>query len=442
MFCVGSELAATSSNGESDDEGVASECDIGKLLELKFNVTTLSREEKYRILTREPNTDASSYPRTRASASAAFRQFQPSWLKSFPWLHYSQHTNGAFCRACAMFVPETVGGQIPGQFVTKAFRSWKKTDKLTDHAKREYHLTAMTKMTEFIARYRQPSAAIEMQMQLSAQKRMADNQQVIESLFKVILLCGKQGLALRGHRDDHISWEEEHESTNEGNFIEMVRFRAETDQILKNHLQNAPRNARYTSKTIQNELIEIIGKHIQLDILSEVKEAKFYAIIADEVCDASNKEQLSLCLRYIHGSSVKEMFVDFAEVERITGRELASTILRYLTAWGLPLTNLRGQCYDGASNMAGSRSGCSTIVQQQAPMAVYTHCAAHQLNLAVVSACTVQDRRNAESFIGEVARFFKFSAKRQRMLDQTMDLLCPAERSKKLKDACRTRWIQ
>ena len=133
MFCVGSELAATSSNGESDDEGecpdaptVASECDIGKLLELKFNVTTLSREEKYRILTREPNTDASSYPRTRASASAAFRQFQPSWLKSFPWLHYSQHTNGAFCRACAMFVPETVGGQIPGQFVTKAFRSWKK----------------------------------------------------------------------------------------------------------------------------------------------------------------------------------------------------------------------------------------------------------------------------------------------------------------------------
>ena len=163
---------------------------------------------------------------------------------------------------------------------------------------------------------------------------------------------------------------------------------------------------------IQNELIEIIGKRIQLDILSEVKEAKFYSIIADEVCDASNKEQLSLCLRYIHGSSVKEMFADFAEVERITGRELASTILRYLTAWGLPLTNLRGQCYDGASNMAGCRSGCSTIVKQQAPMAVYTHCAAHQLNLAVVSACTVQDCRNAESFIGEVARFFKFSAKR------------------------------
>ena len=37
---------------------------------------------------------------------------------------------------------------------------------------------------------------------------------------------------------------------------------------------------------------------------------------------------------------------------------------------------------------------------------------------------------------------FSSSTKRQRMLDQTVELLCPAEKSKKLKDACRTRWIQ
>jgi hypothetical protein len=74
-------------------------------------------------------------------------------------------------------------------------------------------------------------------------------------------------------------------------------------------------------------------------------------------------------------------------------------------------------------------------------MAIYAHCAAHQLNLAVVSACNIQDCRNAESFIGEVAQFFKYSAKRQRILDQTAELLCTADKAKKLKDACRTRWI-
>ena len=285
------------------------QCDIGKPLELKINVSTLSREDKYRIITSEPHSDASTYPQTHTSASTAFRQFQPSWLKSFPWLHYSRHVDGAFCRACVIFLSEgqTLGGQRPGKFVTNAFRSWKRTDQLTDHAKRGYHLTSLTKMAEFITRYQQPSAAINIHMQVAAKQRLEDNQRVIESLFKVVLLCGMQGLALRGHRDDHIEWDEEREeSGNQGNFTALVRFRAETDEILKKHLHNAPRNAKYMSKTIQNQLIDIIGQCIQMEILDEVKDAKFYSIIADEVCDVSNKEQLSLCLRYVQASSRKD----------------------------------------------------------------------------------------------------------------------------------------
>ena len=33
---------------------------------------------------------------------------------------------------------------------------------------------------------------------------MERNQHVIESLLKIVLLCGKQGLAFCGHRDDLI----------------------------------------------------------------------------------------------------------------------------------------------------------------------------------------------------------------------------------------------
>ena len=60
---------------------------------------------------------------------------------------------------------------------------------------------------------------------------------MLESLIKTVLLCGKQGLALRGHRDDKISWtEDEDVHSNEGNFVELVRFRAETDPVLAQHL--------------------------------------------------------------------------------------------------------------------------------------------------------------------------------------------------------------
>ena len=136
------------------------------------------------------------------------------------------------------------------------------------------------------------------------------------------------------------------------------------------------------------------------------------------------------------------MFTDFVPIKRITGEVIADAIICRLKAWGLSLADLRGQCYDGSSNMAGARSGCKSIVQQQAPMAIYSHCAAHQLNLAVVSACKIQAFQNTESCIGEMARFFKFSAKQQHLLDRALDIVTPVTHAKKLKDACRTHWIQ
>ena len=57
------------------------------------------------------------------------------------------------------------------------------------------------------------------------------------------------------------------------------------------HLQEAGKNAMYTSKTIQNDLIECIGGHIRDKILKEVKEAKYYSVLCDEVVDVTCKQQ-------------------------------------------------------------------------------------------------------------------------------------------------------
>ena len=103
---------------------------------------------------------------------------------------------------------------------------------------------------------------------------------------------------------------------------------------------------------------------------------------------------------------------------------------------------MRGQCYDGAANMAGARSGCSAIIREKVPLAQYYHCAAHRLNLAIVSACKMEAFKNTESYIGEMARFFKFSSKRQQLLDAAIQKECPEAKAKKLKDSCRTRWIE
>lgn len=242
---------------------------------------------------------------------------------------------------------------------------------------------------------------------------------MIESLLQIVILCGKQGLALRGHRDDRIEWQSE-ERSNEGNFIQLVRFRAETDATLSTYLSKAPKNASYTSKTIQNELLIVVGDSIRNSIITEVKSAKYYAIIADKVTDAANHKELSLVFRYVLNEEIKEVFVDFLQVERITGRVLGEAILSWLKAHGVSPADMRGQCYD-ASHMSGARSGVKAVVLEEAPKALYYHCAAHRLNLSVVSACSIQAFKNAESYIGEITRFFSYSAKRQRLLDASID---------------------
>ena len=42
------------------------------------------------------------------------------------------------------------------------------------------------------------------------------------------------------------------------------------------------------------------------------------------------------------------MFVDFLEVERITGRVLGEAILNWLKSHNIPSADMRGQYYDGA----------------------------------------------------------------------------------------------
>ncbi|XP_011407360.1 PREDICTED: uncharacterized protein LOC100638658, partial [Amphimedon queenslandica] len=160
-------------------------------------------------------------------------------------------------------------------------------------------------MNEFLRLYNNPSEGVNTPLDSEAHRIIERNRKVIKSLLKIVILCGKQGLPFRGHRDDNANWVLDEDCGNDGNFVEIIRFRAETDPILANHLVSAPKCAKYTSKTIQNELISVVGQKIQKEILDEVKRAHFYSVIADEVTDAANKEELSIVLRYFTEDGIK-----------------------------------------------------------------------------------------------------------------------------------------
>ena len=49
----------------------------------------------------------------------------------------------------------------------------------------------------------------------------------------------------------------------------------------------------------------------------------------------------------------------------------------------IPLSNARGQCYDGAKNMFRIKNGVSNKVLSENPKACFTHRFGHALNLTV-----------------------------------------------------------
>jgi hypothetical protein len=180
----------------------------------------------------------------------------------------------------------------------------------------------------------------------------------------------------------------------------------------------ATKNATYLSPTTQNQILNILGQDIILNsLISEVQEAGFYAVMADEVT-SHNREVLALCVRFVDSNlNIREEFIDFIHVQRITGEYLANTILHSLKQLGLDPANICGQGYDGASNMSSDNVGVQKRIREEAPIASYVHCSGHCLNLVIAHSCHHPNIHNMLDCLKKCNRFFLSSPKRNGLLE-------------------------
>ena len=85
-------------------------------------------------------------------------------------------------------------------------------------------------------------------------KQYQNNLHVLEKIISTVIFLGRQGLPFRRHRDDCVDLSILQDA-NKGNFLAFLQHQAITDNILKDHLASAKKNAKYTLKTIQEEII-------------------------------------------------------------------------------------------------------------------------------------------------------------------------------------------
>ena len=78
----------------------------------------------------------------------------------------------------------------------------------------------------------------------------------------------------------------------------------------------------------------------------------------DEMTDFSNAEQVVIVIRWISDDlSVHEEFIGLYKTDSIQAKSLVAIIKDTLLRLNLKMELCRGQCYDGASVMSGTKSG-------------------------------------------------------------------------------------
>jgi hypothetical protein len=201
-----------------------------------------------------------------------------------------------------------------------------------------------------------------------------------------------------------------------------------------------------TSPEIQHDMTRSFAEEVTEVIKEEIGDGLF-SVLIDESRDVSIAEQMAVLVRLVVISEfyhfithdvivfctlinygicyvlcrfvnkkgeVVERFLGLKHVEDTTSKALKKALTEILAAHGLPIARLRGQGYDGASNMRGEFNGLQKQIRDENPYAFYVHCFAHQLQLIIVSVakcCSSFD--DFFNYVGQIVTSTSASCKRK-----------------------------
>ncbi|KAL5481248.1 hypothetical protein EMCRGX_G021378 [Ephydatia muelleri] len=302
------------------------------------------------------------------------------------WISYSVSKGALYCLPCLLFSDATLRGEHwranqGNAFTTNGFCNWKKQySAVLKHESSCAHRNAIVSQALFLQDDTVQQAFARADSVENARKRaiVAKNRTVLERIVKVLMLLGRQGLPIRGHREMMTD-----SMTNTGNFLETLKLLSTYDPPLQEHLekiierhQSASEGSSgqkgrgsvltFMSYKSQNKLISIINEHITCTIVKAIHNCRAWSLMADTTPDISHHER---------------------RAPGTTAEDLYGVIMSVLKLRDVSFDKLIAQAYDGASNMSGCYNGLQSLIQTRInPNILYVHCYAHCLNLVISDA--------------------------------------------------------
>ncbi|TYH76979.1 hypothetical protein ES332_D04G122600v1 [Gossypium tomentosum] len=288
-------------------------------------------------------------------------------------LEYAPSKDAVFCLPCFLFNSNPSSLFRSTTFAHSGFSNWKKVHDgcncafLTHMGKdlNSHHNNAQRAYVDLMNK----AQHIEVSLDRQTTQQIAANRLRLRTSIDVVRWLSFQGCAFRGH-------DESSGSKNRETFLELLSLLASYDEKVEDILESALQNASYTSSTIQKEMLQIYASRVRNVISEEISDRKF-RIIVDEARDD---------------------FFDIVHVKDTASLTLKNVIFNVLLQHSFDIQNIRGQGYDGASNMCGDFNSLQALILNDYRYAYYVHCFAHRLQLALVAA--VRE-------VVEVNQFFK-----------------------------------
>ncbi|XP_073057195.1 uncharacterized protein [Primulina eburnea] len=362
--------------------------------------TELQDEVRREYIDKGPIQPIYDYP--FAECEGQKRRFQSSWFQKYPWLKFSIEKQSVFCFPCYVF--DTNSAQFD-TFTVKGFKNWKRVNCKNCPFKRHEgdgnsrHSFAIRKWGDL----KNLDQHIDRRLEKQSSEQIERNRLHLKVSIESVKFLAMQGGAFRGH-------DESVDSKNRGNYIELINFLGRMNPEIDSSLEKAAKNAKYTSAEIQREILKIIA--------------------VDEAIDESNKEQIAIILRYVDQDGfIRERFFEVVHVENTSALTLKKEICNVFNQYNFLIENLRGQGYDGASNMRGEWNELQALFLKDSSHAYYIHCFAHRLQLALVAVSKeVHDVWRFFSTLISAINFVGSSAKRHFQLksirkDEINDLI-------------------
>jgi hypothetical protein len=227
-----------------------------------------------------------NFPKKKFGDSS--RAFQQAWYKKFDWLEYSVSKDAAFCFYCFLF-KEPGRAEFHGfdVFNKLGFNNWKMAYKsLPEHVGgiNSGHNKCVEQCDDFKNQRQSISS------KLSSATREAEElyQTRLTSSLECLRFLIGQGMAFRGH-------DESSSSLNKGNFLEMIDWYKEHNELVRHSFNRGGLNCQMISPKIQKDLARCCAEEVTDVIMGELGD-KHFSILIDESLVEHHHERLLLLL--------------------------------------------------------------------------------------------------------------------------------------------------